>query len=60
MKEEIISGGRKENYNWVRHDKSGKEFLCPSSVSDPKSLSREELESKCVDDLTASVNPRGG
>ena len=49
----------KTNYVWVK-DKVGNEFLCPAgALKDPKDATKEELEN-CVDDATASVNPRGG
>jgi len=49
----------KTNFVWVK-DKVGNEYMCPiDSLKDPKDASEEELEN-CVDDATASVNPRGG
>ncbi len=51
----------KTNYRWIKDEESGKEFLCPDEeVKSGENVSRSELESGCVDDLTASVNPRGG
>ena len=51
--------GSKNNYVWVK-DKVGNEFMCPmDSLKDPKDATKEEL-SNCVDDATASVNPKGG
>jgi len=51
--------GRKKTYVWVK-DRAGNEFLCPAgSLKDPKHATEAEL-SNCVDDVTASVNPRGG
>ena len=57
-KNETYEEGR-TNYIWVK-DKKGEEYLCPSNVLiDKKDVTEEQLK-YCVDDLNASVNPRGG
>lgn len=59
MGEPITFNGRKENFTWVK-DRAGNEYICPvSALKDPKNATKDELAS-CVDDATASVNPRGG
>ena len=59
MADEETFKGSKTNYVWVK-DRAGNEFLCPAdSLKDPKDATKEEL-ANCVDDATASVNPRGG
>jgi len=59
MAEPEVFEGSKTNYAWVK-DKAGNEYLCPTgSLIDPKQATEQEL-SNCVDDASASVNPRGG
>ena len=53
---EVHESKKKTGYEWIKSDKTGVSYLCPTgSIKDKKKATDEDLKKVCIDE---SMNPQ--